>query len=370
MTKVLIIEALRQPDVIKHYSAADWSRLLQQLRLSQLSLYFLQQVESANLTAYLPVKIGSYLKSEKFKVAHQKRQVIYEVTKINQALALKQITPVYLKGVAYILADIPLASTRVFSDIDILVPKKQINACENSLKGIGFISEKTDDYDQAYYRDYMHEIPPMRHVIRGSELDVHHNILPICTNSPINVDALTDQLSNDSIGCQSKTFAPPAMFLHSAIHLFHEGEFDKGLRDLCDLAELYEYYLQHEQEFEPAIIALAHTLNQQHSLFLALRYIHRILAVKLGENSNRFLISYQKNYRWVILDDFIFEHVLRPFHPSCEGYFSSIAKHLAYYRGHMLRMPLKLLIPHLLKKTWKQINQSMTKDQNKQHPDF
>ncbi|UUZ51358.1 nucleotidyltransferase family protein [Massilia sp. B-10] len=41
------------------------------------------------------------------------------------------------------------------------------------------MSHHHDPYDQRYYRVWMHEIPPMQHVQRGSVIDVHHAILPL-----------------------------------------------------------------------------------------------------------------------------------------------------------------------------------------------
>ncbi|MGK4678352.1 nucleotidyltransferase family protein, partial [Salmonella enterica] len=38
------------------------------------------------------------------------------------------------------------------------------------------------------------------------------------------------------------TLAPPDMVLHSAVHLFSEGETDHGLRDLLDLHRLLLHF--------------------------------------------------------------------------------------------------------------------------------
>ena len=38
---------------------------------------------------------------------------------------------------------------------------------------------KPDPYDDAYYRDHMHELPPLIHKDRDRMIDVHHTILPL-----------------------------------------------------------------------------------------------------------------------------------------------------------------------------------------------
>jgi hypothetical protein len=44
---------------------------------------------------------------------------------------------------------------------------------------------------------------------------------------------------------------------------------------------------------------------------------------------------------------------LRPDHPSCNTRWTGLARWLLYVRSHALRMPLHLIIPHLLRKAWK-----------------
>ena len=36
-----------------------------------------------------------------------------------------------------------------------------------------------DGYDDAYYRRWMHELPPLIHRDRDRMIDVHHTILPL-----------------------------------------------------------------------------------------------------------------------------------------------------------------------------------------------
>ena len=38
---------------------------------------------------------------------------------------------------------------------------------------------KSDPYDDAYYRRWMHELPPLIHRERDRMIDVHHTILPL-----------------------------------------------------------------------------------------------------------------------------------------------------------------------------------------------
>ena len=44
--------------------------------------------------------------------------------------------------------------------------------------------------------------------------------------------------------------------------------------------------------------------------------------------------------------------VLRPNHPSCLAAGDGLARWLLFVRSHWLRMPPRLLIPHLVRKAW------------------
>jgi hypothetical protein len=61
----------------------------------------------------------------------------------------------------------------------VLVPHGGLPSVEAALMLRGWATGKTTAYDQRYYRRWMHELPPLRHIGRQTWLDVHHAILPI-----------------------------------------------------------------------------------------------------------------------------------------------------------------------------------------------
>jgi hypothetical protein len=52
------------------------------------------------------------------------------------------------------------------------------------------------------------------------------------------------------------------------------------------------------------------------------------------------------------LMDFLFLRAFRPDQPECKLPLTDLALNLLYIRSHYLRMPLYLLIPHLVRKAW------------------
>jgi hypothetical protein len=53
------------------------------------------------------------------------------------------------------------------------------------------------------------------------------------------------------------------------------------------------------------------------------------------------------------LMDALFDRGLAPHHRSCDGLASAVARWMLYVRAHYLRMPMRLLLPHLARKAWK-----------------
>ena len=78
-----------------------------------------------------------------------------------------------------IFAELPPSRGRLLSDVDLLVPRERLDSFEQTLLGHGWESVKLEEYDQRYYRTWMHELPPLSHPERGLEVDIHHTISPL-----------------------------------------------------------------------------------------------------------------------------------------------------------------------------------------------
>lgn len=114
--------------------------------------------------------------------SNQFRQDVWrELGAVEQALSALRTPVILLKGASYVLLDLPTADGRIFSDIDILVAKNHMASAEAALMLGGWAVGKLDAYDQRYYRQWSHEIPPMTHLHRGTTIDLHHSlVMPTC----------------------------------------------------------------------------------------------------------------------------------------------------------------------------------------------
>jgi hypothetical protein len=192
----------------------------------------------------VPQQPRKYLEGALRLIDRQHHEVRWEVQCIRQALKDVDTPIVMLKGAAYFVANLPPREGRLFADIDIMVSRDKLDEVEGALFRCGWISEERDAYNQHYYRQWMHEIPPLRHVQRDTVIDVHHTITPPTSRFTVNGKELLQHIQ--AVDARKDLFVlnPPDMVLHSAVHLFQEGEFGHGLRDLLDLKDLLEHFQQ------------------------------------------------------------------------------------------------------------------------------
>ena len=124
------------------------------------------------------------------------------------------------------------------SDVDILVPRERLADVETALMMAGWVHADHDAYNQHYYRTWMHELPPMRHLHRGTVLDVHHALVPGTARARPSTQRLLQAAKALPGQAGVCVLAPVDMVLHSAAHLFHESDFTHGFRGVVDIDAL------------------------------------------------------------------------------------------------------------------------------------
>ncbi|PTT93051.1 hypothetical protein DBR42_00755 [Pelomonas sp. HMWF004] len=348
MSPPLLTQVLRDAGHARELSMPDWDLLVRQARHANLLGRLHHHLAAAGVA--VPERPARHLLSAATMAARQHLSVRYEVRALQQVLQPLSSPLVLLKGAAYVMAGLPAASGRVFADVDILIARQHLDEAESLLTLQGWSGDKVDAYDQRYYRRWMHELPPMQHLFRGTSLDVHHTILPPTSRSHVDAAALL----RDSIELPAHpgvyVLAPVDMVLHSAAHLFHEGEPDNLLRDLSDLDLLMRHFSAAAPDFWDRLTTRAESHGLQGPLRLALRYCQGVLGTPVpGAVLQR--TSAQHSPRWgQKCLDFIYARVLRPMHASAADAWTAWCCRALYVRSHALRMPLPLLTYHLLHK--------------------
>jgi hypothetical protein len=236
----LLVDVLLQPERVTGLGGRELDLLLRQARVARLIARLQVVLQDAGLVDSLPVEFRLHLDAAGRALAHQHRALNHELDRFVELFGPMGIEPVLLKGAAYVAAGLDAGRGRTFSDIDILVPAGRIADVESRLMLDGWACTMRDEYDQRYYRTWMHEIPPLTHMRRGTSLDVHHAITPLTARIRADSEAMLAMARPLDGRPGLRTLCPTDRFLHSAAHLFLDGDFDAGLRDMFDLRSLLQ----------------------------------------------------------------------------------------------------------------------------------
>lgn len=352
---------MRRPSLIEAMTAAEvpvlppraWEDLLSQARRSLLIARWACRLADQGQLDRVPEGPRRHLASAMTVADRVQVEMRLEADRVRRALQRAGVRCVLLKGAAYLCGRFPAARGRVFGDIDILVPRDALARVEGTLLGGGWVAGAVDAYDQRYYREWMHELPPLTHVNGDSTIDVHHTIT--APTSAFRVDGQRLLAAARPVDAEGRFWVlqPVDMVLHSAVHLFQEGEFDHGLRDLLDMAELLRHFEAVEPGFWPALFARARELALERPLHHALFHIERLLGPRVPPAWRSAQDALRPPWLQHQLMAWLLGIALRPRHPSARVPFEPLALWLLYLRSHWLRMPLHLLLPHLARKAWR-----------------
>jgi hypothetical protein len=349
-TRSSLLLAIREPGAMTGFDARTWDLVVRQASQAGLLGRLGALAREAGIEPAIPADVWRHMAAVLGIADQQRRAVRWELVNLSGTLAELKGPVLLLKGAAYAAADLPPAAGRLLSDIDVMVPKSQLDAAEAALMLGGWVGSHHSAYDQRYYRRWMHELPPMAHIKRQTTLDLHHNILPETARIKTLPDAILQNASPLSSFPRFSVPAPVDQILHAATHLFHEGEWTHGLRDLTDLHLLL---LRHGQAaaFWEELPERARALGLGRPLFYGLTLCARLLATPVPAEVLSRLPARpgRRMARWM---DFLFAEALTTAHKPTRSAFAAPASFALYVRSHYLRMPLRLLLPHLFVKGW------------------
>jgi len=353
MIRDAVLPIIRDPQSALTLDLPGWDILLRETRAANLMARLAKDLaETDGRFERLPAEVRPHLLAAQRIAQRQYIATLAEIERVQEALE-GNVRLVLLKGAAYLAADLPVARGRIFGDIDLLVPRAQLVETEALLLKHGWISAHHNTYDQRYYREWMHELPPLQHVMRQSTLDVHHNILPSTSRHPPDPELLLQAAVETPRLPGVFVLAPADMVLHSASHLFHEGELDNGLRDLVDLDGLLRHF-GNRANFWDELTERANALHLEQPMRYALRMCQLLLGTPFPASLLTDDAHWPADFRERLLEQ-LYSRGLRPNHALAGDRWTPLARWLLYVRGHWLRMPPHLLTAHLLRKAWRSL---------------
>jgi hypothetical protein len=346
----LVSRALRQPMLLSGLDAAQWELLVRQARRAQLLARIGCVLDAQGSLDAVPSAPRAHLLAAMTLAEAQHAEAFRELRSVAAILSPIGVRAVLLKGAAYVAAGLLPSMGRSFGDIDLLVPKLRLPAVEAALMAHGWATTHHTPYDQRYYREWMHELPPLRHIQRQTVLDVHHAILPPTARLKPSSDMLIASARSVAGEPAFAVLCPTDMVLHGMTHLLHNEEFSHGLRDLSDLDLLLRQFGS-EAGFWDSLVERARELQLTRPLYYGLRYVQRLLGTPVPADVSSAADRLGPTGPLRLLNDALWVRVLRPEHDTAALPGAGAARLALYLRSHWLRMPPVLLMRHITVKT-------------------
>ncbi len=323
MSAQLVVRVLREPGSALSLDAAGWTELIAAARAEQIIGTLAHRVDGLKI----PPAAARVLADARASAEQGRIAALWEAEMARRALAPAGIPVLLLKGTAFVAAGLKAGQGRSIGDLDILVPRDRLDAAEAALLAAGWEWVKPDPYDDAYYRRWMHELPPMIHRDRDRMIDVHHTILPLTARVRPDAAGLIARAVEIAPGL--RMLAADDVIVHAAAHLIADGDLAGGLRNLWDIHCLVEEFGVEGLE------ARARHHGLWPAVARSLRLAHALYGTELPPEW----------LRGDALDALFLRRIL-----SRDGWGRRTRKLTEfgfYLRGHWLRMPLAMLARHL-----------------------
>ena len=346
----VLLAALRDPELMPALDGKEWTRLLQRGRAMNLLGRLDALLDTHKLLDQIPAQARDHLYGARLIVNQQQQLVRWEVERLQATLRRIGVSLVLLKGAAYVFSELPVARGRLFADVDIMVPRERLVEVEERLLKDGWSFLDLEPYDYRFYRDWSHELPPLLHADREILVDVHHTILPPVGRlhpDPTRLLAAAVPLVDSGL----KILAPTDMVLHTAVHMFQDGELQGELRDVVDLDALMRHFGS-EETFWTRLVSRGRELGLGRPLFYALSYAAELLGTPVPPATMR--AARQAAPPWPVrqIMDGLVTRALAPEPPSRGLTATRIARALLYARAHWLAMPPGIFARHLAHKVF------------------
>ena len=346
----LLLTAIAKPECLADLTSAELDLLLRHARRARVLGYIAEALQRSETAVELPTQVADILEGARVSAEARSRVILWELDRVAQTLGAELASQVVvLKGAAYALLEAPNARGRIVADIDLLAEKALLPEVEARLAEGGWSAKELSDYDQRYYREWTHEIPPLVHRERDVEVDVHFNILPQSARLKPRARDLFDQ-ALPSERSAFRVLAPADLVLHAMAHLMFDADLADDLRDLLDIALLLEHFAARDANFWQQLVQRAETLDLGRPAYYGVHFASRLFAVSVPGDAREALRRWQPGALASRCMDTLVPFGLLPPDPDSHDRRAELARTLLFIRSHWIRMPPWMLAYHSLYK--------------------
>lgn len=338
------MRCLRDPGALEQLQPRQWERLLREAAPERLDGRIAVLAMARPPTVPRPQWLADRLASIDALSAESTRALLWELNRIRRAFSGEDLPVIALKGAAYAALRLPLAEGRPSADVDILVPQDRLEDATGALLEQGWEFMPLSSYDERYYREWMHELPPMYHPEREVTLDVHHTILPRTGRVQLDANRLF-QRAISTVEPDVLALCPSHMALHAAAHLFQDGEVAGGLRDVVDIDGLLRHF-GGTAGFWDDFRTQAEALGLERPAYYAVAASMRLLQTPIPDDVRARIAGWGPGPMVDAMMTRLIDTTLTHGNDT-----SASAEWALYLRAHWLRMPPLLLVRHLAVKS-------------------
>jgi hypothetical protein len=340
-----LLRALGEPSSMAGFTAAEWTGVVAVARKAGLLARLAELARRDGVFEQIPEAPAHHLEAMRSVAEKHHRDIRWELVHLGRCLAPLPGPVVVLKGASYVASGVSAHFGRMFGDLDIIVPRAQLDDAERLLIASGWKSEKESAYDIQYYRQWTHQLPPMRHPVRESVIDLHHALRPPIAPGKVDTAELFIDARPTEFGLNIP--CPMDMVIHSATHLFYAMDFRNSLRDLSDIDLLLREFGISERWWRD-LIERSKRFGLVSPVAMALLHAKRTLATPVPAAILAEALKAAGRGEHRLLDRLVSE-VLPPSNVAT-SWTAAVSRGLLFARGYYLDMPPSVLAAHLAHK--------------------
>jgi hypothetical protein len=338
----LLLRALADPSTLSSLDNRSWSGVISIARGNQVLGRLAELAAEGGILPQIPDAPRKHLEAARLEATKFHRDLLWELRHVERAFAEFPCRPILLKGSSYLVGRHRARLGRRFGDLDILVPRQHLDTAERALSVHGWVMDRQDRYDSFYYRQWTHQLPPMRHIVRQSSIDLHHSLRPPLGIERVDMAPFFEEARRTETGFDVPS--PACMVVHSAAHLFCNGDFRNALRDLSDIDLLLREFGD-DGLWWHNLFDTAGNLHLVKPLALAMVHSHGLLGTPIPPDAFvEILRRARRGPRHPI--DRIFAHAIRPPDGHAD-WVNTMARWALFVRGYIHDMPPHILALHL-----------------------
>lgn len=352
-----LLTLLNAPADARHWDLGAWDLAIRRARQSELLGVVAYRLRDVDGDAWVPAPVRRHLDAAVNLYLHRRMVGLHVLWGLGPLFEGAAFPIVVLKGAAYVLQGLPMSRGRLFDDVDIMVPRGDLPSAEARLEAGGWKSTMPDPYDQRYYREWSHEIPPLEHARFAAQLDVHHTILPV-TGRVTPVPAALFERSRPLDGTPWRVLHPADQVIHAAAHLLQDSDCAGRFREVVDIDGLVRCHSDGPGFWDDLLTqAERHSLSR--TVWLALRYARRWLSTPVPDAVTERLERHKPpDIVVAVLDRWISRVVFGPHPDARPPFLGEVAAFGLKTRAMWLRMPVPLLAYHTASKAIRALRRS------------